>query len=205
MTKKLTPFLKPNEVLSDTEVDLLREKSDFKGIALLFHAWFIIGLSVLVYSLFPNIFTFLAAVLVIAGRQLGLAILMHEGAHGLITNNTKLNNSLSQWICAFPVWSDTYGYRHYHLAHHRNTQLEDDPDLSLSKPFPVEKISMLRKVLRDILGISGIVQRYELVFKTLLKSDTKKNDGKKISGFESRNTLYGILISNIIIFSLFGF
>ena len=119
MTKKLTPFLKPNEVLSETEVDYLKEKSDFKGIALLFHAWFIIGLSVLVYSLLPNIFTFLAAVLVIAGRQLGLAILMHEGAHGLITNNTKLNNSLSQWICAFPVWSDTYGYRHYHLAHHR--------------------------------------------------------------------------------------
>ena len=28
MTKKLTPFLKPNEVLSDTEVDFLREKSD---------------------------------------------------------------------------------------------------------------------------------------------------------------------------------
>ena len=93
MTKKLTPFLKPNEVLSEIEVDYLREKSDFKGIALLFHAWFIIGLSVLVYSLFPNIFTFLAAVLVIAGRQLGLAILMHEGAHGLIANNTKLNNN----------------------------------------------------------------------------------------------------------------
>ena len=33
-----------------TEVDYLKEKSDFKGIALLFHAWFIIGLSVLVYS-----------------------------------------------------------------------------------------------------------------------------------------------------------
>ena len=50
MTKKLTPFLKPNEVLSETEVDYLKEKSNFKGIALLFHAWFIIGLSVLVYS-----------------------------------------------------------------------------------------------------------------------------------------------------------
>ena len=101
------------------------------------------------------------------------------------------------------MWSDTYGYRHYHLAHHRNTQLEDDPDLSLSKPFPVEKKSMLRKVLRDIFGVSGLVQRYELIFKTLLKSDTKKNDGKKISGFESRNTLYGILISNMIIFLFF--
>ena len=93
MTKKLTPFLKPNEVLSETEVDYLKEKSNFKGIALLFHAWFIIGLSVLVYSLFPNIFTFLAAVLVIAGRQLGLAILMHEGAHGLITFTMDLRFS----------------------------------------------------------------------------------------------------------------
>ena len=203
MKKIFTPFLKPNEVLSESEVSYLRNKDDSKGILLLIHAWFVICISILVYSLFPNVFTFVAAVLVIAGRQLGLAILMHEGAHGLITNNTKLNNSLSQWVCAFPVWSDTYGYRHYHLAHHRNTQLEDDPDLSLSKPFPVERKSMIRKILRDVLGISGLVQRYELIFKTLLKSDTKKNDGKKISGFESRNTLYGILISNIIIFFIF--
>ena len=194
MIKKFTPFLKPNEVLSNEQVDYLRKKDNFKGIGLLLHAWVIIILTVTIYTLFPNILTFAFAVLVIAGRQLGLAILMHEGAHGLITNSSKLNNSLSQWVCAFPVWSDTYGYRHYHLAHHRNTQLEDDPDLSLSKPFPVEKKSMLRKVLRDIFGISGLVQRYELIFKTLLKSDAKKNDGKKISGFESRNTLYGILI-----------
>ena len=48
MTKKFTPFLKPNEVLSETEVDYLKEKSNFKGIALLLHAWFVIGLSILV-------------------------------------------------------------------------------------------------------------------------------------------------------------
>ena len=125
MDKKFTPYLKPNEVLSDEQIVHLREKSDLKGIGLLTHAWMIILLAVSIFSIFPNIFTFIAAVLIIAGRQLGLAILMHEGAHGLITNNSKLNNSLSQWVCAFPVWSDTYGYRHYHLAHHRNTQLED--------------------------------------------------------------------------------
>ena len=118
MTKKLTPFLKPNEVLSETEVDYLKEKSDFKGIALLFHAWFVIGLSVLVYSLFPNIFTFLAAVLVIAGRQLGLAILMHVGAHGLITNNTKLNNHLSQLGYYFlKFWYDKLGCELLPLFH----------------------------------------------------------------------------------------
>ena len=203
MNKKFTPFLKPNEVLSNDQIEYLRKKNNFKGVGLLFHAWAIIILSISIYTLFPNIFTFIFAILVIAGRQLGLAILMHEGAHGLIINNTMFNNFLSQWICAFPVWSDTYGYRHYHLAHHRNTQLENDPDLSLSKPFPVEKRSMFRKVLRDIIGITGLVQRFQLVFKTLLKRDTKKDDGKKISGLESKNTLYGILISNLIIFTSF--
>ena len=46
MDKKFTPFLKPNEVLLDEQIDLLREKSDLKGIGLLAHAWMIILLSV---------------------------------------------------------------------------------------------------------------------------------------------------------------
>ena len=204
MAKVNTPQIKPQEILEDHEILNLREKSDFRGISMLVHAWIIILASITVFTIFPNAVTFFLAVLVIAGRQLGLAILMHEGAHGLLVNNTKNNNLLSQWICAFPVWLDTYGYRHYHLAHHRHTQTADDPDLSLSKPFPVNKLSFIRKVLRDIFGITGLVQRYELIFKTLLTNDTKKDDGKKISGFQSKNTLFGILISNIIIFIFFS-
>ena len=116
MSALLTPVVKPKEILEENEISYLREKSDLHGVGLLLHAWIIIFASIIFFTIFPNIFTFIAAVLVIAGRQLGLAILMHEGAHGLIVNNTKNNNILSQWICAFPVWSDTYGYRHYHLA-----------------------------------------------------------------------------------------
>ena len=204
MNKTLTPIIKPNQIFSKSEIAYLREKKDYRGIGLLLHAWTIIFASIAIYSLVPNLFTFIAAVLVIAGRQLGLAILMHEGAHGLLVNDTNKNNFISQWICAFPVWSDTYGYRHYHLAHHRHTQTIDDPDLSLSKPFPVKKFSFARKVMRDIFGITGLVQRYELIFKTLLTNDTKKDDGKKISGFQSKNILIGILISNIIIFISFS-
>lgn len=202
MTKKFTPFIRPAEILNQDQIQWLREKSDLRGVLLLIHAWTVVFLTVSLFALFPHIITFFIAVLVIAGRQLGLAILMHEGAHGLIVNSTKNNDRLSQWICAFPVWLDTYGYRHYHLAHHRNTQLEDDPDLSLSKPFPVSKFSFLRKVLRDVSGVTGIVQRYELIFKTLLKTDVNKIDGKKISGFKSNKTLYGILFSNLVIFML---
>ena len=60
MTNKFTPYLKPNEILSKSEINFLKEKSDIKGIFLLVHAWLIICLSVIIYSLFPNIFTFIA-------------------------------------------------------------------------------------------------------------------------------------------------
>ena len=76
MDKKFTPFLKPNEVLLDEQIDHLREKSDLKGIGLLAHAWMIILLSIFIFSIIPNIFTYIAAVIIIARRQHGISILM---------------------------------------------------------------------------------------------------------------------------------
>ena len=200
MNNNFTPFIKPKEILKEDEIEFLKKKDDKTGSLLILHAWFVILLCVLIYSLFPNIVTFFLAVILIGGRQLGLAILMHEGAHGLINNKIKTNDFISQWFCAFPVWLDTYGYRHYHLSHHRHTQKENDPDLSLSKPFPISKMSFLRKVLRDLSGISGLKQKYELIFKTLLNKEVVKSDGKIISGFKSTNTLIGIIFSNLLIF-----
>lgn len=208
MTSNLTPLIKPHEILSNDEITFLKKKDDIKGISLIIHAWLVVFICISIYYLFPNIFTFLLAVILIGGRQLGLAILMHEGAHGLINNKVKTNDFISQWLCAFPVWLDTYGYRHYHLSHHRHTQKEDDPDIGLSKPFPVSKSSFTRKVLRDLLGISGLQQRYELIFNILLNKQVSKDTTKNITGFKSKNTLLGIIFSNILIFiiilSLFG-
>jgi len=124
---------------------------------------------------------------------------MHEGAHGLIANNVRFNNYISQFFCAFPMAVDTYDYRHYHLKHHRHTQTEDDPDLVLSKPFPITKSSFIRKMLRDLTGITGIKQRYQSIQKTFY-NDTLKVDGKEISGFKSKATLRGILLSQLLIF-----
>ena len=205
MSNNFTPLIKPKEILKEDEIEFLKKKDDKTGSLLILHAWFVIVLCVLIYSLFPNIVTFFLAVVLIGGRQLGLAILMHEGAHGLINNKIKTNDFISQWFCAFPVWLDTYGYRHYHLSHHRHTQKENDPDLSLSKPFPISKMSFLRKVLRDLSGISGLKQKYELIFKTLLNKEVVKSDGKIISGFKSTNTLIGIIFSNLFIFLIMWF
>lgn len=194
-----TPTIKPEEILDSSQIKYLRTKSSLMGTLLVAHAWLVIFSLLFIYTLFPSFILYLVVITLIAGRQLGLAILMHEGAHGLIANNVRFNNYISQFFCAFPMAVDTYDYRHYHLKHHRHTQTEDDPDLVLSKPFPITKSSFIRKMLRDLTGITGIKQRYQSIQKTF-DNDTLKVDGKEISGFKSKATLRGIFLSQILIF-----
>ena len=194
-----TPTIKPEEILDSSQIKYLRTKSSLMGTLLVAHAWLIIFSLLFIYTLFPSFILYLVVITFIAGRQLGLAILMHEGAHGLIVNNVRFNNYISQFFCAFPMAVDTYDYRHYHLKHHRHTQTEDDPDLVLSKPFPITKSSFIRKMLRDLTGITGIKQRYQSIQKTF-DNDTLKVDGKEISGFKSKATLRGIFSSQLLIF-----
>ena len=193
------PTIKPEEILDSSQIKYLRTKSSLMGTFLVAHAWLVIFSLLFIYTLFPSFILYLVVITLIAGRQLGLAILMHEGAHGLIANNVRFNNYISQFFCAFPMAVDTYDYRHYHLKHHRHTQTEDDPDLVLSKPFPITKSSFIRKMLRDLTGITGIKQRYQSIQKTF-DNDTLKVDGKEISGFKSKATLRGIFLSQLLIF-----
>ena len=196
-----TPVIKPNEILSSSNISYLKKKNSLMGAYLILHAWLIIFGSLYIYTLFPNFFTLLTAILIISGRQLGLAILMHEGAHGLLANKIKLNNLMSQFFCAFPMGVDTYDYRHYHLRHHKHTQSEDDPDLILSSPFPISKSSFLRKILRDLSGVTGIKQRFESLIKTI-NNKSKRENGKEVSGFKSRKSMLGIIICQFCIFSI---
>jgi fatty acid desaturase len=99
------------------------------------------------------------ALAIIGGRQLGLSILMHDGAHGLLHPNRKWNNWLGQWPSGAATGSDLHAYRAYHLTHHKYTQQPEDPDLSLSKPFPTSKASLQRKAVRDLTGQTFFKQR----------------------------------------------
>src|SRR5262245_34193266 len=110
-------------------------------------------------AIFPNPLPYVLAVMLIGSRQLGLAILMHEGAHRCFSRDETRNMVLSQWLCAYPVFADTVAYRRYHLAHHAHTQQDSDPDLVLSAPFPITKASYRRKFWRDITGQTGYEQR----------------------------------------------
>jgi len=137
----------------------LRERVEWKGIALIAHAWCIILGAMALVAAYPNPLTYIFAVAAIGARQLGLFILMHEGAHRCFSRSESRNMALSQWLCAYPIFADTQAYRRYHLQHHAHTQQRNDPDLVLSAPFPIAKASYRRKFLRDITGRTGYEQR----------------------------------------------
>jgi fatty acid desaturase len=149
----------PTKVFTPEEMASVRARSDVTGLLCVAHAWLVIGAAMAVYALWPNPLTFLAAVIVIGGRQLGLAILMHDAAHGVLTRTKWLNEWVGQWLCAYPVLGNMITYRHYHLLHHRRTQQPDDPDIGLSAPFPITRTSFKRKMIRDITGQTGFKQR----------------------------------------------
>jgi len=151
--------IRARDLLSDQELVEVRTRFTWKSLALIAHAWALILGSIAMVAAWPNPLTFILAVAVIGSRQLGLTILMHDGAHGCLANGERLNLMLSQWLCAYPVFAETVAYRRYHLQHHARTQQEDDPDLVLSAPFPITRPSYRRKFWRDISGQTGYAQR----------------------------------------------
>ncbi|HVY85777.1 MAG TPA: fatty acid desaturase family protein, partial [Caulobacterales bacterium] len=108
--------------------------------------------------------TYLLAVMLIGARQLGLAILMHDAAHGALHPNQKVNDWLGEWLCAAPVGAKLDQYRPYHLKHHRYTEQPEDPDLGLSAPFPITRASLMRKIVRDLTGQTFVKQRFGPLF-----------------------------------------
>ena len=151
--------IRARDVLTEDQLVAVRQRKTWKGMALIAHAWALIFGAIALVAFWPNPFTYLLAVAIIGSRQLGLSILMHDGAHGCLAVDERINLALSQWFCAYPVFAETRAYRRYHLKHHTRTQQEDDPDLVLSAPFPITRMSYRRKFLRDITGQTGYQQR----------------------------------------------
>jgi fatty acid desaturase len=159
--------IKPQELFSPEEWAPLSARSRWKGIALVTHAWAVILAAGAVFVLWPNPLTYLLAVMLIGARQLGLAILMHEAAHGGLHPDLKVNDGVGEWLCAAPLGASLSGYRPYHLTHHKYAQQAEDPDLVLSAPFPTTRASLGRKIVRDLTGQTFFKQRFGPVIAAL--------------------------------------
>jgi len=181
--------------ISKARVKELAQRSDLWGAWLTFHVWFVVIAAMSVFIIWPNPITFILAFLLIGSRQHGMAILMHDAAHGILFKTKRLNEFVGQYLLGAPYGGDLESYRKYHLKHHRFAQSKQDPDLPLSKKYPVSKASLRRKLLRDITGQTF----FRLRLATLRM---EKGDAPIIEGSDAfqKTSPWPYLITNSIIF-----
>jgi fatty acid desaturase len=160
---------KISDILTRDELRMLKERSDWRGFAGVGFTLAVIvaTAAMLVWAAsqpaLVAVPVFVLGLAVLGGRQLALAALQHDAAHRSLFKTQWLNEVVGDWLCARPIWNNLKKYRAHHFAHHRRTNQQDDPDLSLVKPFPTTPASLARKVVRDLLGLTGLKYLFGLV------------------------------------------
>jgi fatty acid desaturase len=192
--------VKPEEFFSADEWRRLSARSTWKGLALVAHCWLMIGLVMLCGARWP--LTIPLGIMLIGNRQLGLFILMHDAAHGLLHPNRKINDFVTTWFCG----SELHAYRPYHLQHHRFVQQTEDPDLVLSAPFPVTRRSLWRKVVRDLTGQTFFKQRFGALA-AQLKAPSQGTNRLSLIAVEARRQRVFLLTNGVgfLLFALAGY
>ena len=190
----------PKDYFSPKEWAPLARKSAWKGPALLAHAWLVILAAAAMAMAFP--ITIPLAVMIIGARQLGLAILMHDAAHGALHPDQKTND----WLGEHLTPGGLVAYRTYHLGHHKFAQQSEDPDLGLSAPFPITALSLRRKILRDLTGQTHIKQRWAPLFRRIAeRSPDQSVPGILVRFVRSRPRFFIGAAVTIAVTAPFGF
>ena len=98
------------------------------------------------------------SLLLIGIAQHRIAILAHEGAHGTISQDKKLNFWLAQVFGFWPLMIDFKGYRKFHNDHHRHTGDESmDPEFELKRDryhIPLTRTQLYTRFVKDLCGAS---------------------------------------------------
>ena len=149
----------------------LRRIDDRRNVATVLLAWVhatvtVVGTSVVASavraSTMPTALRWVGVVVVVlAGIVLmgpvfaRFAIIGHEAAHKLLFTNKRVNDQVGRWLIAYPAFVPLEIYRRGHFAHHRDEFGPDEPDMNLYVGYPISRASLIRKLVRDAVGISG--------------------------------------------------
>ncbi len=192
----------PKTIFAPEEWARITAPSQWRGPALIIYAWAVIIGAGALFIAFPNPLTYILAVMLIGARQLGLAVLEHDAAHGGLHPNAKLNDWMAEWLCGAAIGNSLKRYRPYHLTHHKFTEQPEDPDLILSKPFPVTRGSLTRKFIRDLTGQTFFKQRVQPTLKRVLAGKPSKKS--RVADHPGRR-FWIVNLAAIAILSAFGY
>lgn len=154
----------------------LTVSSPWPTVAAIAMDWAIIVGSIWLAERFSNPATFLFAVFMVGSRQHAFFLIMHEGAHSLISKNRHWNDKISNFFAAWPVGFSTEKYRLRHWIHHRYVNTDKDPDWTRKRDdvtwqFPKTKLVYWKDTLAHLLGKGVLEMIFALRGLGLAKSD----------------------------------
>jgi fatty acid desaturase len=191
--------IRPLDLFTKEEWAHVSRRSDLLGLGTVAHAWGVIILAMAAAIWQP--WLIILAIPVIGARQLGLAILMHDAAHGGLSKNGKINEWVGHWLVGAPIGASLKAYRPYHLNHHKYAQQPEDPDLILSAPFPVTRSSLQRKIVRDLTGQTFYKQRVNQ-FANAMGLGIRNTKGAENRSQSAREAVIPFLITNLILLTV---
>jgi fatty acid desaturase len=150
-------------------VQALKKRDNFSNFIYIGKVW-LIGIATIVATIWSfyfvasqglgwwwNIPAATVAVLIMGACQHQLGGIVHEGTHYILFENRKLNELVSDWFGAFPIFTSTYAFRLHHLAHHQFVNdPERDPNFSQAREsghwldFPVAHIDFVWGIIRQL-------------------------------------------------------
>lgn len=145
-----------SDVLTPAQMGPLLERSDARAWGLVAANFAIIAVAMALPVLWLNPLTIILAMMLIGGRMLGLAVINHDCAHFVFFKSRRLNEFIGHWVSGGLLNTSLYGYREYHLKHHRFAGTTNDPDLGIASAYPTSPESLKRKFTRDLTARTGI-------------------------------------------------
>ena len=112
---------------------VLSKVRTLRGLMAILGNWAVIVTAIWAAGSLDHLAAYAIAVVFVGNRMHGLAFLAHEAAHGLLAKPRWLNNVLGQVLCMWPLITDVFAYRAFHVRHHRYLNTPEDPELELRK------------------------------------------------------------------------
>lgn len=148
--------MKISNYLSKNEIQYFTSRSDILAWRTIAITWAGILAVFWMVDTWTNPISILLGIILLAGRQLALAVITHECGHHTLFRRESLNRFAGQWLAANVSLQDMYKYAAGHSHHHRLAGTREDPDLPNYQSYPVSRESFRRKVWRDLSGQTGM-------------------------------------------------
>jgi fatty acid desaturase len=168
----------------------LSEQNISKSLFHILFDWVAIALIIYFTQLYLNPVTYILAVMLIGNRQHGLLILMHDSSHFRFSSNRKVNDIVGDVFTAWPLFIQMRAYREKHLAHHRYSNSEGDPDFVLAR-YPKFRGEVIKMLVMDLFALNTMAQ-----FKQINGFQLKSSLAYKICRF----AFYATALSSIVYF-----